>query len=73
MKIDDAGFGAQAFHLVQVLVILFVIDKSAEVDAIIFDQMLEQVIGAYLVTLVGRIRKPVYQIKKLFHRTTPGS
>jgi hypothetical protein len=71
MKINDTGFAAQASHLVQVIMILFVINKSAEVNPIIFAQVLEQMIGAYLVPLVRWIGKPVDEIKKLLHRDYP--
>src|SRR5690348_1602369 len=58
----------QAFYAVVVFPVILVIDEGAEVNPITLAQMLEQMIGADLVSLVGRIGYPVCEIKKFLHR-----
>ncbi len=62
------GFSAQLFDCVDVLPIIGIIDKSAEMDVIALRQMLEQMVGADLVPLVGRVGHAVNKEKEMFHR-----
>jgi hypothetical protein len=44
-----------------------VVNKGAQKHAVLFDQMLEQVVGADFVALVRRIRQPVNEVKQVAH------
>ena len=59
--------GAHCAQRFNVLFIIGVIHKGAQKHAVVRSQMLEQVVGAHFVPLVGRIGQPVNQKKQVAH------
>jgi len=59
---------AKAGHGGQMRQVVGVINESAQKHLMLPDQVLEQVVGAHFVALVGRVGQPVYQVKQFAHR-----
>jgi hypothetical protein len=62
-----AAAGALAAIIGLCALVVGIVDEGTEEHAVARRQMLEQVVGANLVALVGRIREPVYKIEEIGH------
>src|SRR3569623_1212852 len=66
----EMAFNAQRPQRIDVAPVVGVVDEGAEMDAIIAAELLEQVIRAQLIALVGRIRYAMGKKEQLLHRSS---
>lgn len=70
MEIHEACLATEISDFDEVAPVFLVIDKRAEMDAIVLTQVLEQVIGANFIPFVRRIGNSMNEIKKFLHDLT---
>ena len=63
--------GAQRAQGIKVLLVRRVVDEGAQEHAVALLQVAQQVVGAHLVALVGRVRHAVHQVQQVCHRPYP--
>ena len=67
----DMQIGAQGAQCVDMGFVVRVVDERAEEHPVSRHQMLEQVIRAHLVALVGRVRQAMHQVQEIGHADYP--
>jgi hypothetical protein len=71
MEVDETGFPAEASYFLDIFPVPLIIDKGAKMDAMVLCQMLQQMIGPDLVSLIRGIRNSMDQIKQFTHESSP--